>query len=274
MSPGDLDDPRAALPAGGLEGGAMSDKAAHIVKSYSQELKRLRDLLVEMGGLVEAQLSTATVAVLDQDIDAATRTVEQDPAGVALVREVESFVIRLLALRQPVAGDLREIVAALKMTSDLERIGDYAANVAKRSIVLSQFNLPFRLTGLAHMARMVQEGLKLTIDAIGDADAEKAIQVWRSDQAVDDIYTAIFRELVTYMMEDPRNITPCTHLLFIAKNLERIGDHATNIAETIHYAATGETLPEARPKGDSANYAVIRPREDRGEENSDAGAGS
>jgi phosphate transport system protein len=241
----------------------MADISQRIVKSYEQELQRLRDLLVEMGGLVESQLATAILAVVELDIDAATRTVEQDPAVDALEREVESFVIRLLALRQPVAGDLRQIVAALKMTSDLERIGDYAANVAKRSIVLSQFSLPFKLGGLAHMARLVQESLKLTVDAIGDADADKAIQVWRSDQAVDDIYTAIFRELVTYMMEDPRNITPCTHLLFIAKNLERIGDHATNIAETVHYAATGESLPEMRPKGDSANYAVIRPREER-----------
>ncbi len=243
----------------------MPEIADHIVKSYQLELRRLRDLLVEMGGLVEAQVAAATVAVVEQDLDAATRTVEQDPAVDALEREVETFVIRLLALRQPMAQDLRQIVAALKMTSDFERIGDYAANVAKRSIVLSQFNLSFKLTGLAHMARMVQESLKLTVDAVGDADADKAIQVWRSDQAVDDIYTAIFRELVTYMMEDPRNITPCTHLLFIAKNLERIGDHATNIAETVHFAATGEALPEKRPKGDSANYAVIRPREPRAE---------
>jgi phosphate transport system protein len=237
----------------------MPETTPHIVKSYEQELKRLRDLLVEMGGLVEAQLATATIAVVEQDTDAASRAVEQDPAVDALEREVETFVIRLLALRQPMAGDLRQIVAALKMSSDLERIGDYAANVAKRSIVLSQFNLSFKLSGLAHMARLVQENLKLTVDAIGDEDADKAAQVWRTDQAVDDIYTAIFRELVTYMMEDPRNITPCTHLLFIAKNLERIGDHATNIAETVHYAAVGESLPEVRPKGDSANYAVIRP---------------
>ncbi len=220
----------------------------HIVKSYEQELKRLRDLLVEMGGLVENQVAAATVAIVEQDVNAAARTVEQDPAVDALEREVESFVIRLLALRQPVAQDLRQIVAALKMTSDLERIGDYAANVAKRSIVLSQFNLPFKLTGLAIMARLVQENLKLTVDAIGEADADKAIQVWRSDQAVDDIYNAIFRELITYMMEDPRNITPCTHLLFIAKNLERIGDHATNIAETVHFAATGDALPERAPE--------------------------
>jgi phosphate transport system protein len=238
----------------------MSDLPGHIVKSYEAELRRLRDLLVEMGGLVEAQVAAATTAVLEFDLDAATRTVEQDPAVDALEREVEQFVLRLLALRQPVAQDLRAIIAALKVSSDFERIGDYAANVAKRSIVLSQFSLPFKLSGLAHMTRLVQENLKLVVDAVGDGDADKAAQVWRGDEAVDDIYTAIFRELVTYMMEDVRSITPCTHLLFIAKNMERIGDHATNIAEIIHFATTGESLPEQRPKGESPNYAVIRHR--------------
>jgi phosphate transport system protein len=238
----------------------MSDLPGHIVKSYEAELRRLRDLLVEMGGLVEAQVAAATTAVLEFDLDAATRTVEQDPAVDALEREVEQFVLRLLALRQPVAQDLRAIVAALKVSSDFERIGDYAANVAKRSIVLSQFSLPFKLSGLAHMTRLVQENLKLVVDAVGDGDADKAAQVWRGDEAVDDIYTAIFRELVTYMMEDARSITPCTHLLFIAKNMERIGDHATNIAEIVHFATTGESLPEQRPKGESPNYAVIRHR--------------
>ena len=240
----------------------MSDDAArHIVTSYEQELRRLRDLMTEMGGLVENQVAEAARAVAEQDSDAATRAVAQDPAVDALEAEVERFVIQLLALRQPMAQDLRQIVASLKITGDLERIGDYAANVAKRSIVLNQYALPFSLGGLGHMARMVQESLKLTIDAIGENDPAKAEQVWRADEAVDDIYTAIFREFITYMMEDPRNITPCTHLLFIAKNLERIGDHATNIAELVHYAATGESLPAARPKGTSAAYAVVRPRE-------------
>jgi phosphate transport system protein len=239
----------------------MAEMAQHIVKSYEQELKQLRDMLVEMGGLLESQLATATTAIVQGDNALAAAAVEQDPAVDALEREVEAFVIRLLALRQPLAADLREIVASLKISSDLERIGDYAANVAKRSIVLSQFNLSFKLGGLAHMARLVQENLKLTVDTIGDNDAERAIQVWRADQPVDDIYTAIFRELITYMMEDPRNITPCTHLLFVAKNLERIGDHTTNIAETVHYAVTGEQLPEGRPKGESSAYAIVRPRE-------------
>jgi phosphate transport system protein len=238
-----------------------SDLPQHIVKSFEQELKQLRGMLVEMGGLLESQLATAGVAVTQGDSAAATAAMEQDPAVDALEREVEQFVIRMLALRQPMAGDLRQIVAALKISSDLERIGDYAANVAKRSIVLAQFNLPFKLAGLAHLIRLVQENLKRTIDILGDYDAERAIEVWRADQAVDDIYTAIFRELITYMMEDPRNITPCTHLLFVAKNLERIGDHTTNIAETVHYATTGEVLPEGRPKGETSAYMIVRTRD-------------
>jgi phosphate transport system protein len=153
------------------------------------------------------------------------------------------------------------VVAALKATGDLERIGDYAANVAKRSIVLAQFPAPYSLGGIAHMANLVQAQLKTIIDALGSADSDKAVEVWRSDRAVDDIYNTIFRELITYMMEDPRNITPCTHLLFIAKNLERIGDHTTNIAETIYYAVKGEILPDMRPKGDTSAYAVVRPKE-------------
>ncbi len=237
----------------------MSDSPAHMIKRYEQELQRLRDLMTQMGGLVENQLALATQAVLQKDGAAATRAVEEDPRVDALERDVQQFVIRLLALRQPVANDLRQIVAALRTTGDIERIGDYAANIAKRSIVLAEFNLPHSLSGVANMFRMVQENLKLAIDAIGDLDADKAIQVWRSDDVVDDIYNALFRELITYMMEDPRNITPCAHLLFIAKNLERIGDHATNIAELVHYAATGETLPDERPKGATTAYATVRP---------------
>jgi phosphate transport system protein len=239
----------------------MTDAPEHMVKSYEQELKRLRNLLTEMGGIVESQVALAAEAILTLDPVAAMRVVEEDPRVDALEREAEQFVIRLLALRQPMAGDLRHIVAALKITSELERIGDYAANVAKRTIVLAQFSLPYPLSGLGHMARLVQEHLKTIIDAIGEGDADKAVEVWRSDEVVDDMYNAIFRELITYMMEDPRNITPCTHLLFIAKNLERIGDHETNIAEMLHYAVKGEVLPDARPKGNSAAYAVVRPKD-------------
>jgi phosphate transport system protein len=239
----------------------MSETPRHVVKSYDQELKRLRSMITQMGGIVETQVALAAEAIMHRDAAAAARAVEEDPKVDALEREVDAFVIRLLALRQPVAGDLRQIVAALKITGDIERIGDYAANVAKRSIVLAEFSLPYSLAGLAHMAQLVQQQLKSVIDAFGDNDADKAMEVWRSDQVVDDIYNAIFRELITYMMEDPRNITPCTHLLFIAKNLERIGDHATNVAETIYYAVKGESLPESRPKGNTSAYAVVRPRE-------------
>jgi phosphate transport system protein len=239
----------------------MSAAPEHLVKSFDQELKRLRNLMTEMGGIVETQVALAADAIMNRDATSATRAVEEDPKVDALEREVEKLVIRLLALRQPVADDLRRAVSALKITGDLERIGDYAANVAKRSIVLAQFSLPYSLAGLAHMAQMVQGQLKSIIDALGDNDAEKAVEVWRSDQVVDDIYNALFRELITYMMEDPRNITPCTHLLFIAKNLERIGDHATNVAENLYYAVTGESLPDSRPKGDTSAFAVVRPRE-------------
>ncbi len=239
----------------------MAQPGQHIVTSFEQELRRLRDLVSEMGGLVENELALAVAAVVRRDPASAGQALEQEPRVDALEREVEQFVVRLLALRQPMAIDLRQIVAALKMTGDLERIGDYAANLAKRSIVLNQFSLPFSLASIANMARLVQENLKLTIDAIGEMDAEKAVLVWRSDQAIDDLYTTIFRELVTYMMEDARSITPCTHLLFIAKNLERIGDHATNVAEVVHFAATGEMLPAERPKGDTSPFAVVRPTE-------------
>jgi phosphate transport system protein len=239
----------------------MANSSDHLVKSFDNDLKKLRDMLTEMGGIVESRVALAAEAIMNRDAAAATRAVEEDPKVDALEREVEQFVIRMLALRQPMAGDLRLIVAGLKITGDLERIGDYAANVAKRSIVLAQYALPYSLTGLAHMAHMVQDQLKSIIDAVGSGDTDKAIEVWRSDRVVDDIYTALFRELITYMMEDPRNITPCTHLLFIAKNLERIGDHTTNIAETVYYAVEGEVLPDARPKGDSSAYAGLRTKE-------------
>ncbi|MFO1027755.1 MAG: phosphate signaling complex protein PhoU [Acetobacteraceae bacterium] len=238
-----------------------TNEPEHLVKSYDLELKRLRDKLTEMGGIVETQVTLATEAMLERNAEAAAKAVEDDRKVDALELEIEQFVIRMLALRQPMASDLRRIVGGLKITGDLERMGDYAANVAKRSIVLNQFTLPYSLAGVGHMAELVQEQLKSIIDAIGDSDAEKAMEVWRADQPIDDIYNALFRELVTYMMEDPRNITPCTHLLFIAKNLERIGDHATNIAETLYYAITGEVIADARPKGDTSAYAVVRPKE-------------
>ena len=240
----------------------MSEAPQHLVRSYDEELKRLRNLMTEMGGIVESQVALAAEAIMNRDAAAATRAVEQDPKVDALEREVEQFVIRMLALRQPMAGDLRQIVVALKITGDLERIGDYAANVAKRSIVLGQFTLPYQPRRTrAHGAHGSGEPQADRSTRSARMTPRRPREVWRSDQVIDDIYNALFRELITYMMEDPRNITPCTHLLFIAKNLERIGDHATNIAEKVYYAVTGETLPESRPKGDMSAYGIVRPKE-------------
>jgi phosphate transport system protein len=237
----------------------MPEVPEHIVKSFENELNRLRARIVEMGGLVESQVALASEAILEGDTDVAAKVVANDPKVDQLEHEIQQLVIRMLALRQPMAQDLRLIVGGLKIIGDLERIGDYAANVAKRSIVLNQYSLPFSLTGLANITRLVQQNLKTIIDAIGTSDADAAVEVWRSDESVDELYNALFRELITYMMEDPRSITPCAHLLFIAKNLERIGDHATNIAETLYYAVKGELLEGARPKGDTSAYAVVRP---------------
>jgi phosphate transport system protein len=224
----------------------------HIVKSYEQDLARMKGLLTQMGGMVEAQAANAARAVLEHNATAASYAVQDDVAVDALEREITDFAIRLLALRQPVASDLRLIVSSIKIAGDLERIGDYAANVAKRSLVLNDISSPFSMSGIGNMCRLVQENLKMTVDAIGEANADRAIEVWRSDIKIDDVYSAIFREQITYMMEDPRNITPCTHLLFMAKNLERMGDHATNIAETIYYTITGQNMSTDRPKGESS----------------------
>lgn len=224
----------------------------HIVKSYEQDLARMKGLLTQMGGMVESQAANAARAVLEHNATAAGYAVEDDVAVDALEREITDFAIRLLALRQPVASDLRLIVSAIKIAGDLERIGDYAANVAKRSLVLNDISSPFSMSGIGNMCRLVQENLKMTVDAVGEANADRAVEVWRSDIKIDDVYSAIFREQITYMMEDPRNITPCTHLLFMAKNLERMGDHATNIAETIYYTVTGQTMSTDRPKGESS----------------------
>jgi phosphate transport system protein len=234
----------------------MPEEPKHIVTSFELDLKKLRDMIAGMGGLVERAVADATTALLEHDPAIANAVVEMDPKIDAEERAVEQFAVRLLALRQPVADDLRQVVSALKVITDLERIGDYAANVAKRSLVINKMASTFALTGLGQMARLVQQNLKTVIDAAGDGDPQKSVTVWRADQAVDDLYNTIFRELITYMMEDARSITACTHLLFIAKNLERIGDHATNIAELTYYAVTGESLPDFRPKGDQTSAYI------------------
>jgi phosphate transport system protein len=231
----------------------------HIVRSYEDELKRLREMVARMGGLAERQVADATTALIRRDTDLASEVIGRDGEIDALETEIENFCVRLLALRQPVASDLRLIVAAMKISTDIERIGDYARNAAKRAVVVSQQPLLGSLNGFQWMARLVQENLKDAMDALVKEDAEIAERVWAADAPVDDIYNGIFREMLTHMMEDPRNITAATHLLFIAKNFERIGDHATNIAEIVHYAVLGQNLPEDRPKSDSSAYAVVRP---------------
>jgi phosphate transport system protein len=231
----------------------------HIVKSYDEDLRHLRDMTARMGGLAERQVADATRALVRRDTELASEVVQRDAQIDALEREIESFCVRLIALRQPMAQDLRVIIAAMKASNDLERIGDYARNAAKRAIVLASLPAIGSLNGFERMAQLVQENLKAAMDAFVTDDAEAARAVWEADEPVDAIYNGIFRELLTFMMEDPRNITAATHMLFIAKNLERIGDHTTNIAERIYYAVRGDTLPEERPKADQSAYAVVRP---------------
>ena len=233
----------------------------HTVRSYEEDLKRLRDMIVRMGGLAERQVAEAAESLVERDSDLAAEVVQRDIQLDQLEREIEAFCVRLLALRQPMGPDLRLIIAAMKICHDLERIGDYARSAAKRSIVLAQQPLLGSMNGFSRMAALVQANLKGAIDALVMEDAAKADEIWASDEPVDDIYNGIFREMLTFMMEDPRNITAATHLLFVAKNLERIGDHATNIAETVHFAVKGETLDDARPKSDSSEFAVVRPQE-------------
>jgi phosphate transport system protein len=233
--------------------------AEHIIKSYDEELERLSKMIVEMGGLAESQLAAAIEVVIQRDSDRAVRVVEGDAQVDQLERDLDNLAIRLLALRQPMARDLREIVAALKIASDLERISDYAANVAKRSIALAQTPPIQAVNALPRMTRLALLLIKDVIDAYVARDADKAFAVWVRDEDLDEMYSSLFRVLLTYMMEDPRNIGPCTHLLFIAKNIERIGDHATNIAENIYYLVHGIPLDQARPKGDKSSLEVVAP---------------
>lgn len=222
---------------------------AHIVKSYDEQLDRLSKTIVEMGGLAEAQIEAAIDALVRRDAEAAAKVIEGDKQVDQDEVEIDELATKLLALRQPMAVDLRAIVGALKISSDIERIADYATNIAKRTIPLTQIAPVRPAHALPRMAKLALTLLRNIIDAYVERDVKKAIAVWQADEELDEMYVSIFRELLTYMMEDPRSITACTHLLFIAKNLERIGDHVTNIAETIHFLVTGQRLRESRPKG-------------------------
>jgi phosphate transport system protein len=225
----------------------------HIVKSYEDELNALTAECARMGGLTEAQVSDALDAVVKRDRALAEAVMGRDTRLDQLQADIERRSIRLIALRQPMANDLRRTVAAMKIATNLERVGDLAKNIAKRTIVLTEAEPMTPLTrSIERMGKLVQGRLTSVLDAYTSSDVERALAVWSRDDEVDEHYNSLFRELLTYMMGDPRTITACAHLLFVAKNLERIGDHATNVAEIIHYEITGEEMISAdRPKFDA-----------------------
>jgi phosphate transport system protein len=232
----------------------MSD---HIVKSFDELLQALSTLVAQMGGLAEAQFAAAIAAIARRDSGAAESAVAGDGRIDALQQEIEERALKLLALRQPMAVDLRDTLAAIKIAGELERIGDLAKNIAKRALVLNR-EPPIRLTqSLARMGKAAQAQLKQVLDAFSGRDAAEAEAVWRRDGEIDEIYNSLFRELLTYMMEDPRTIGLCTHLLFVAKNIERCGDHCTNIAEVVYHMVKAGHLAAARPKADITSETSV-----------------
>jgi phosphate transport system protein len=234
--------------------------ADHIVHSYDVELNALRRSIAEMGGTAERMLVEATSALVRDDATLAQTVIAADRRLDELQRDIEDRAVLTIARRQPLAVDLREIVSALRIAGDLERAGDLAKNTAKRVIAMTGHMHPKRVVlGVQHMSDLALGQLKDVLDAYAGNDAELAVAVWTRDGAIDALNNSLFRELLTYMMEDPRSISFCTHLLFCAKNIERIGDHTTNIAETIHYLVTGEALAAERPKDDRSSYAVVEP---------------
>src|SRR5688572_18657358 len=231
----------------------------HIVRSYDQELELLDKKIAQMGGEVEQELAQGFDALERRDPKLAEAVAADDRKVDALESEIQELTIRMIAQRQPMAVDLRHIMTVLKIAGDLERTGDLAKNLAKRAQAISGENHPKPLmTGLKHMVELALSQLKDVLDAYAERDAEKAIAVWNRDERIDAMYNSLFRELLTYMMEDQRNIGLCTHLLFAAKNIERVGDHTTNIAEDVHYMVRGVALADDRPKGDDTASTLIR----------------
>ena len=225
----------------------------HILKAYDQDLDQLKAMLSQMGGLAEEQLNKSMEALMKNDTRLADIVIQDDEKIDAMEIAIEEKAVLTIAKRQPLARDLRNIMVAIRIASDLERIGDLAKNVAKRSHAITQ-TLPRRLaSGLERMGQLSQAQLKLVLDAFAANDVEMAMDVWRHDEDIDALYNSIFRELLTYMMEDPRMIGVCTHLLFATNNIERIGDHATNIAENIYYLVHAKPLREERPKKDKTS---------------------
>ena len=226
----------------------------HTIKAFDTDLQDIARMVAEMGGMAERQIAESVQALAKRDIKLAQRVVSLDPAIDALQREVEERAILTIARRQPMAVDLREIVGALRLANDLERIGDLAKNIAKRvAAITGDFHPQKLLRGVQHMAALVLGQLKQVLDSYASHDLSKALAVWKGDEEVDAMCISLFRELLTYMMEDPRNITFCIHLMFCAKNIERMGDHATNIAETVHYMIEGRAIADERPKGDTTS---------------------
>ena len=234
----------------------MNDQ--HTAKAFDVDLQDLGRIVAEMGGLAEKQIADSVSALARRDTALAQRVTMADAAIDALQREIEKKAVMTIARRQPMAVDLRDIVGALRLANDLERIGDLAKNIAKRVIALnSEFPPPKLIRGVEHMTDLVLGQMKAVLDAYARRDDAKAMAVWRGDEEIDAVCTSVFRELLTYMMEDPRNISFCIHLLFCAKNIERMGDHATNIAETVHYIIDGRPITDARPKGDTTTLAAM-----------------
>ncbi|MGN6375168.1 MAG: phosphate signaling complex protein PhoU [Sphingomonas sp.] len=222
--------------------------AGHTSKAFDEDRSRLRALISQMGGRAEHALREAIRCLLERDLEGAAKVVADDAIIDAMQAEGENMALQMIALRAPMADDLREAVAALKITSVVERIGDYAKNIAKRVPMLDQPGDIEPIAMLPEMARIGSGLVHDALDAFVQRDAAKAAEVCGSDTKLDDYYNSIFRALLTYMMENPHNITPAAHLLFVAKHIERIGDHATNIAEMVYFAATGERIEE-RPRG-------------------------
>ena len=230
----------------------------HIVTSYDDELKFIVRRISEMGGQAERMVERSVAALINSDWGLAQSVVADDLLLDAAQRELDERAILTIAKRQPMAQDLREIVGAIRISNDLERIGDLGKNIAKRVIAVHEHQQPIKLVrGIEHLSELAIEQLKEVLDAYASRDHVRAQAIREGDEEIDAMYTSIFRELLTYMMEDPRNITACTHLLFSAKNIERIGDHATNIAETIYYIKTGQQMDAERPKGDTTPSMTI-----------------
>jgi phosphate transport system protein len=224
----------------------------HTAKAFDVDLQELTRRVAEMGGLAEKQIADSVDALAKRDAERAQRVIGLDPQIDALQHEIEEKAILTIARRQPMAVDLREIVGALRVANDLERIGDLAKNIGKRVAAINgDFHPQKLIRGVEHMSAMVLGQLKEVLDSYAGHDVAKALAVWRGDEEVDAMCTSLFRELLTYMMEDPRHITFCIHLMFCAKNIERMGDHATNIAETVYYMIEGKTIADERPKGDT-----------------------